>query len=160
MCSGEDHGLLLEILDVGAFGEELRHVVYAMACLLGEKVAGAWKDGCTDKYWNIRKSRDELLHERKILSTIVLGRDVNLQEGDADVCHRIVVALGRVANEKFTLRIVVFQSILEGSAYEAASDNSNINHCYKKIYLLFTHIYDIPNCGLDSKIQDTSYQVA
>ena len=32
---------------------------------------------------------------------------MDLQEGDVDVCHRIVVTLGRVANEKFTLRIIV-----------------------------------------------------
>ena len=53
---------------------------------------------------------------------------MDLQEGDVDVCHRIVVALGWVANEKFTLRIVVLQPILQGSAYEAASDNSNVDH--------------------------------
>ena len=63
MCSGEDHGLLLEVLDVGAFCEELRHVVYAMACLLGEKVAGAREDGGAHKDGYIRKGRDKFLHE-------------------------------------------------------------------------------------------------
>ena len=53
---------------------------------------------------------------------------MDLQEGDVDVCHRVVIALGRVANEKFTLRIVVLQPILQGSTYEAASDNSNVDH--------------------------------
>ena len=33
LCSSEDHGLLLEVLDVGTLGEELWHVVYAMAGL-------------------------------------------------------------------------------------------------------------------------------
>ena len=56
---------------------------------------------------------------------------MDLQEGDVDVCHRIVVTLGRVANEKFTLRIVVLQPILQGYTYKAASDNSNVDHCYK-----------------------------
>lgn len=75
------------------------------------------------------------------MCAIVLGRYVDLQEGYVDVCHRIVVALGRVANEKFTLRIVVFQPILQGSAYEAASDNSNVDHCYKIFCLLNMIIY-------------------
>ena len=53
---------------------------------------------------------------------------MDLQEGDVDVRHRVVVTLGRIANEKFTLRIVVFQPILQGSTYEAASNNSNVDH--------------------------------
>ena len=129
MCSGEDHGLLLEVLDVGALGEELWHVVYAMAGLLAEEVAGARENGGAHEDRYVRKGRDELLHETEILCAIVLGRYVDLQEGDVDVCHRIVVTLGRVANEKFTLRIVVLQPILQGSTYETASDNSNVDHC-------------------------------
>ena len=53
--SGEDHGLFLEVLDVGAFGEELWHVVYAMAGLLGEEVAGAWEDGGAHEDGYVRK---------------------------------------------------------------------------------------------------------
>lgn len=34
LCSGEDHSLLLEVLDMGALGEELWHVVYAMTCFM------------------------------------------------------------------------------------------------------------------------------
>ena len=55
LCSGEDHGLLLEVLDVGALGEELWHVVYAMAGLLGEEVAGAREDGGTHEDRHVRK---------------------------------------------------------------------------------------------------------
>lgn len=55
LCSGEDHGLLLEVLDVGALGEELRHVVYAMAGLLGEHVAGAREDGGAHEDRYVRK---------------------------------------------------------------------------------------------------------
>lgn len=32
--SGEDHGLLLEVFDVGTLGEKLWHVVYTMVCFL------------------------------------------------------------------------------------------------------------------------------
>ena len=53
--SGEDHGLLLEVLDVGALGEELWHVVYAMAGLLAEEVAGAWEDGGAHEDGYVRK---------------------------------------------------------------------------------------------------------
>lgn len=128
LCSGKDHGLLLEVLDVGAFGEELWHVVYAMAGLLGEHVAGAWENGGAHEDWYVRKGRNELLHEGEVLCAIILGGYVNLQESDVDVCHRVIVTLGRVADEKFTLRIVVLQPILQGSTYEAASDNSNVDH--------------------------------
>ena len=55
LCSGEDHSLLLEVFNVGAFGEELWHVVYAMAGLLGEHVAGAWEDGGAHEDWYVRK---------------------------------------------------------------------------------------------------------
>lgn len=69
---------------------------------------------------------------------------MDLQEGDVDVRHRIVVTLGRVADEKFTLRIVVFQPILQGSTYEAASDNSNVDHvdfCFNNyFFILFRYI--------------------
>ena len=41
LCSSEDLGLLLEVFDVGALGEELRHVVYAMTSLLRKHIAGA-----------------------------------------------------------------------------------------------------------------------
>ena len=55
MRSCEYHGLLLEILDVGALGEELWHVVYAMAGLLAEEVAGAWEDGGAHEDGYVRK---------------------------------------------------------------------------------------------------------
>ena len=55
LCSGEDHGLLLEVLDVGALGEELWHVVYAMAGLLAEELAGAWEDGGAHEDGYVRK---------------------------------------------------------------------------------------------------------
>lgn len=34
MSTCEHHSLLLEVLDMGALGEELRHIAYLMACLL------------------------------------------------------------------------------------------------------------------------------
>ena len=55
LCSGEDHGLLLEVLDVSTLSEELWHVVYAMASLLAEEVAGAWEDGGAHEDGYVRK---------------------------------------------------------------------------------------------------------
>ena len=55
LCSGENHGLLLEVLDVSTLGEELWHVVYSMACLLREEVAGAREDGGAHKDRYVRK---------------------------------------------------------------------------------------------------------
>ncbi len=46
-------------------------------------------------------------------------------EGDNGIylCHN-----RRVTDEKFTLWVVMFQLIFQGSAYEAASNNSNVDH--------------------------------
>ena len=55
MCSREHHCLLLEVLDVGTLSEELWHVVYAMAGLLAEEVAGAWEDGGAHEDRHVRK---------------------------------------------------------------------------------------------------------
>ena len=33
MCTSEDHGLLLEVFDMGALGQEFRHIAYLMTCL-------------------------------------------------------------------------------------------------------------------------------
>ena len=41
MGSGEDHGLLLEVFDMGALGEELGHVAHLVAGFAREAVAGA-----------------------------------------------------------------------------------------------------------------------
>ena len=40
MRSGKDHGLLLEILNMGAFGKELRHIVHLVSRLARKAVAG------------------------------------------------------------------------------------------------------------------------
>ena len=54
---------------------------------------------------------------------------MNLQESNINITQIIIIALGRVTNEKFALRVVVFKPIFESSAYEAASDNSDVDHC-------------------------------
>ena len=128
MGSGEDHGLLAEILKVCALGEKLRHVAYLMASLLREAVAGSREDGGAHKNGYIRELGDELFHKLEILRAIVLGRDVDLQECNINSTQIIIVALGGVTNEQFTLGVVAFQPVFQGSAYETASDNSNINH--------------------------------
>ena len=128
LCSGEHHRLLAEVLQEGTLGEELRHIAHLMAGLLGEAFTGAGKDSGAHEHGHIRQVGDEFLHQREVLCTIVLGRYVNLQEGNIDTTQVIVVPLGRVANEQFALRVVVFQPVFEGSAYEATSNNTNVNH--------------------------------
>ena len=126
----EDHGLLLEVLDMGTLGEEFRHIAYLMAGLAGEHVAGAGKDGSTDKDGHIGEIGDELLHQGQILGAVILCGYMYLQESDVYITQIIVVTFGRVADEKFTLRVVVFQPVFQGSTYEATSDNSDVNHCF------------------------------
>ena len=134
LCSGEDHGLLAEVLDEGALGKELRHIAHLMAGLLGEALTGAGQNGGAHEHGHVRQVGDEFLHQREILRAVVLGRYVDLQEGNIDTTQVIVVPLGRVTDEQFALRIVMLQPIFEGSAYEATSNNSNVNHVYYLIY--------------------------
>ncbi len=132
VSSGEYHGLLAEVLEEGALGEKLGHIAHLMAGLLGEAFTGAGQDGGTYKHRHIREFCDKLLHERQILCSIVLCRYVDLQESNINITQVIIVTLRGVADEKFTLRVVMLQPIFKGSAYEAASNNSNVNHifCY------------------------------
>ena len=97
--SGEDHGLLLEVLDMGALGEELRHIADLMACLPGEHVAGAGQDGGAHEDGDIGELADELLHEGEVLGAIVLGGDMDLQEGNIDIAQVVVIAFVWVADK-------------------------------------------------------------
>ena len=128
LFSGEGHSLLLEILDIGTFAEELGHIVYFMACLPGEHITGARQDSRADEDRHVGKVADKLLHEAEVLCAVVLGRDVDLEESNVDTGQIIIIPLGGVADEELAVRIVVFQPILEGSADEAAADNSDVDH--------------------------------
>ena len=136
VSTGEDHRLFLEVLDVGTLGEELRHVADLVAGLAGEHLAGAGEDGGADEDGHVGEVLNELLHQREVLGAVVFGGDMDLQESDVDVAQVIVVALGRVADEQFTLRVVVFQPVFQGSADEATSNNSNVNHLFVNIFKL------------------------
>ena len=60
VCPGEHHGLLLEVLDEGALGEELRHITHLVARLAREHLAGARQDGGADKHGHIGEVTDQL----------------------------------------------------------------------------------------------------
>ena len=128
--SGEDHGLFLEVFDVCTLSQEFRHIAHLVAGLFGEPVAGARKNGGADKHRNIRQFLNQLGHQAQILRAVVLGRHMNLQESDVHLAQVIIVTLRGVANEKFALWVVVFQPVFEGSTHEAASDNSDVDHCF------------------------------
>ena len=134
VCTGEHHSLLAKVLDEGALGEELGHIAHLMACLLRESFASARQDGGAHEHGYIGQVGDEFLHQREVLRSVVLGRYVNLQEGDINTTQVIIIALGRVTDEQFALGVVMLQPILQGSAYEAASNNSNVNHLFVNIF--------------------------
>ena len=151
--TGEHHGLLAEILDEGALGEELGHIAHLMASLLRESFACAGQDGSAHEHGYIRQVGDEFLHQREVLRTVVLGRHVNLQEGDINTTQVIIIALGRVADEQFALGVVVLQPVFQGSTDEATSNNSNVNHLFVNIfkcYCLFR--YGHTDCTDDTDI--------
>lgn len=128
MRTCEYHRLLAEVLQEGALGEELGHIAYLMTGLLGEHCAGAREDSGAHKHGHIGQVGDELLHQREVLGTVVLGGHVDLQEGNVNTTQVIIVPLRRVADEQFALWIVMLQPIFQGSTYEATSNNSNVNH--------------------------------
>ena len=137
MCTSEDHSLLLEVFDKGSLREELRHITHLMACFAGEHFAGTRENGGAHEHGHVGQVGDEFLHQREVLRAVVLGRHVDLQERDINITQVIVVALVRVADEQFALRVVVFQPVFQGSAYEATSDNSNVNHLFVNILNCF-----------------------
>ena len=103
-----------------------------MAGLTREHLAGAFLRGGgdgADEHGHVGHVPNALLHQREVLRAVVLGGDVNLQERDADPAQVIIVAIGRVTDEQLALRMIVFQPIFKGSAHEATSNNSNVNHC-------------------------------
>ena len=126
----EDHRLFLEVLDMGALGEELGHVAHLVASLARKAVAGAGKNSGTDKDRHIRKLFDQFRHQSQILRAIIFCWHMNLKECNIHIAQVIIISLRRVTDEKLALRVVVFQPIFEGSTHEAASDNSNVNHCF------------------------------
>ena len=107
LCASEDHGLLAEVLDEGALGEELGHIAHLMAGLLGEALTGAGKNGGAHEHGYIGQVGDEFLHQGEILRAVVLGRYVNLQESNINITQVIIVTLWRVADEQFALWIVM-----------------------------------------------------
>ena len=127
VSTSKNHSLLLEVFYMSTLSQELRHIMYLMACFLRESVTGPRKNGGTNKHGHVRKICDKLLHECQILRSIILCRNVNLQECNINIAQIIVVSFRGVADEKFALRVVVFQPIFQGSTYEAASDNANGN---------------------------------
>lgn len=129
MCTGEYHGLFLEIFDMGAFGEEFGHIAYLMAGLLGEAVAGAGQNCGTHEHGHVGQVGGKFLHQGEVLCAVIHCGYVNLQNSNINITQIIIVTLWRVANEKLALRVIMLQPIFQGSAYEATSDNSNVNHC-------------------------------
>jgi len=128
MSSGKYHCLLFEVLNVSTLSQELRHIVHLMTSFLRKTVTCTRKNGSTNEYGHIRELCDKLLHQSQILCTIVLSGHVDLQKCNINIAQVIIITLGRVADEKITLWVVVFQPIFEGSTYEATSNNSNVNH--------------------------------
>ncbi len=126
--TSEDHRLLVEILNESTLAKELWHIAHLMTGFAGKNLAGARKNGGADKHRDIGQVLDQFLHKRKILRAIVLSRHMNLQECDVNLAQVIKIALRRVTDEQFTLRIVMLQPILQGSSNEATSDNSNVDH--------------------------------
>ena len=146
--TGEHHGLLIEVLNEGSLSKELRHVADLVASLTGEHLACSGKDRGTYEHGHIRKVGDEFFHQRQVLRAIILCRNMNLQESDIDIAQVIEIPLRRVADEEFALRIVLFQPILQSSAYEATSDNSNVNLFLFHIRLTFMRPND---CWLNTR---------
>ncbi len=108
-----------------------------MTSFLRKHITSTRKNSCTNKYRYIWKVLNQFFHQFKILCSIILSRYMDLDKCDVNIIHFIIISLSRITDEQFTLWIVIFQPILKGSTYEAASDNSNVNHC--DLYLNCKH---------------------
>ena len=73
--SGEDHRLVLEVLNVGALGEELWHIVDIVSSLPGKQLRRAGEDRSADEDGDGGKLCDELLHQGKVLGSVILLND-------------------------------------------------------------------------------------
>lgn len=76
--TGEDHSLLLEVLNMGALCQEFRHITHLMASLFGEAVAGTRENSSPNKYRHVRELGDKFFHESQILRTVFFSRHMNL----------------------------------------------------------------------------------
>ena len=137
LCAGEHHRLLAEVLEEGTLGEEFGHIAHLVAGLTGEHLAGAGQDGRAHEHGDIGQVGDEFLHQREVLRAVVFGGDVDLEKRNVDIAQVIIVALRRVADEQFALRVVMFQPVFQCSAHEAASDNTNVDHCVICLFYCF-----------------------
>lgn len=126
--TGEDHGLGLEILDIGALREEFRHEVDLVPRFPGESLGGTRQDGRADEDRHIGKVLDELGHQGEILRTVILGRHMEGNKDDVRRRQVVVHPLRRVADQHLHVGIVLLQPHLEGTADVAASDNTNVDH--------------------------------
>ena len=90
--SGEDHGLLLEVFDMGTLSQEFGHIAHLVTGLLGEPIAGAGEDGGAHEDGHIGELADKLRHEGEVLRAVVLGGDVDLQESDVDFAQIIIIS--------------------------------------------------------------------
>ena len=78
--TGEDHGLFLEVLDMGALGVELRHVMHLVACLAREHLTCARQNSGADEYRNIGQLANKFFHKTKVLRAIIFSGDMYLQK--------------------------------------------------------------------------------
>lgn len=94
--AGKHHRLLLEVLDMGSFGQELRHVANLMSRLFRKQIRSTGKNGCPNEDRNIRKLADQLLHQRQVLRAVIFGAHVDLYKRNVNVGEVIVHPLRRV----------------------------------------------------------------
>ena len=123
--AGPDHRLLAEVLDVGALGQELRHVADVMPRFLRQHVRGARQNRRANEDRHIGQFANQILHQRQILRSVILRRNVDLQEGHVDLREVVVVTLGRIGHQHLDIRrVILLQPGLERSTHEAATDDS------------------------------------
>ena len=124
--AGPDHRLLAEVLDVGALGQELRHIADMMPRFLRQHVRGARQNRRANEYRHVGQLADQLLHQRQVLRPVILRRDVNLQERNIHRREIVIVSLRRIGHQNFDIcRVILLDPGLERSAHKPAADDAN-----------------------------------
>lgn len=126
--AGEDHGLALEVFDVGALGEEFGHEVNLVPGLLGEALGGAWKNSRANEDGNVREAFDNLRGEGEVLRAVVFGGNMEGDEDNVGLGEVVIHPFGRVADENVDVGVVFFKPYFEGATDVTATNNTDIYH--------------------------------
>lgn len=105
----KNHRLGLEVLDVGALRQKLRHEIDLVARFFGEALGSTRKDGRADEDRHVGEIFDKLGHQGEILGPVILRRNMKGDKDDIGRRQIVIHSLGRIADQHLHVGIVFLQ---------------------------------------------------